>query len=794
MTHPTGGDVFRIGADTPTEVVTDYVIAVQDDPNRPAVYASGDLYTFYTTSRESDFNFNFFDFFLPVNGGPPPHYHPFEDETWHVIDGEFQFNLGNQGDLSIVVPEGTTVFGPIDRTHGYRNLDSTASISGITPGARTLSFTTPGSLDLFFEAAAVRVIDINEPIPPFTGATEQDFINLAKFNLRTGQGIIFPAIDYEPPEDTLDYILVLPADAEGEVVEEAKALAEVEGFQVWTTGQHEGIAQRPTFMGNFGIEYISLVSLEESGEKSSYNQFFLNPQTPDEIFVQANLMAQQVVEPTNSPATGVATIYVDEEGNIDYTLTITGLDVWQMESDGTPQTPNREGDDVTAIHIHSGARGINGEHIFNIFDLVKQDETELSVEKNEDGSTTISGTWNETEKEIPTSLIDFINNSGLPGEESEFYIQVHTQRNPQGEIRGQIVRSTDDFPAQIESENQEVLYVKEGELTLKIGDEVRLVKEDTYVYIAPGNPYSIANFGEETVEALAVTVIKEPEVSPEVGNIGDRLFPSPLTPRLAVPPQEIIFLSDEADFFDEPDSNRRAIYAGNGNDEVFAHRWDIVRGEAGADILDASDGLGGNILTGGDGNDQIFVNGKDRAFGLNGNDFIDASGGSGGNRLSGGKGNDLLLAGSNDQLVGGRGEDILNIGRGGNNLLYGGFGADQFRIVNGTLPDAVEVVYDEEQLELVLPEVLGISLPPLFDTQNTIVDFKLGVDKIAILGIPEIASSFDNLELLPVFGDTSSTSIIASFTDADGIEKDISLANVKGIIFNELSADDFIFS
>ena len=58
--------------------------------------------------------------------------------------------------------------------------------------------------------------------------------------------------------------------------------------------------------------------------------------------------------------------------------------------------------------------------------------------------------------------------------------------------------------------------------------------------------------------------------------------------------------------------------------------------------------------------------------------------------------------------------------------------------------------------------------------------------------LDDVASSFDDLQLLPSFGDLGSTSIVATFTE-NGVEKEISLADVSGVIFTELSADDFIF-
>jgi Ca2+-binding RTX toxin-like protein len=647
MTHTTSS-VFEVsGTITPNQEVDKFAIASLDDKGsygqRPAVYASGDLYTFLTTTRESGGDFNFFDFFLPLNGGPPPHRHPFEDEVWHVTAGEFQFNLGSKGDISLVVPTGTTVFGPINRTHGYRNLNSTTSIVGITSGARTLSMTTPGALDLFFDAAAQRVIDIKNPIPAITDPTPEDFLNL-----------ILNSIDPNPPqEDTLlPYTLILPKDAQGEVVEEAKALAQLDGFKVWTTGDQEGIAKRPTFTGAFGINYTSLLNLNETGNKYSYNEFSLSSQ-------------------------------------------------------------------------------------YN------------------------------------------------------------------------------NYPTPVVSDNNEILYIEKGQLSLKIGHEEKTVGPDTYVFIAPGNQYSIANKGQETVEALAITVLEnESNRKNTIPSIGkDKIFPSPLKAQEAISPEKRIFLSKQSDYFNNFDhpktynleldssteefESRRRIYGCRGNDRIYAKKDDRVYGKNGNDIIDASEGHGGNQLYGGKGNDKIYVNINDRAFGGDGNDFIDASLGrgipgldSGGyNLLDGGDGNDILIAGSKSELRGGNGDDELYITNGGDNLLYGGAGRDKFYIVNGQLPESVKVEYSDFAKALLPP---GLSFPELKDTNNVIEDFQLGIDKIYISGIKEIADSFEDLQLLPTFGKLDSTSIIANFTENE-IQKEISLANVSGFYFNELTANDFVF-
>ncbi len=297
----------------------------------------------------------------------------------------------------------------------------------------------------------------------------------------------------------------------------------------------------------------------------------------------------------------------------------------------------------------------------------------------------------------------------------------------------QATDTSDDFPDPVESKNHEAFYVKEGELSVKIGDETTLVGPDTFVYIAPGNEYAIANFGTVEVESLAVSV---PQTNVEPAPI-----PSYLKPQTNVSPDQLVFLGDEDDVFHQSNQNSLRVYGGQGNDELYATKDTRLFGEKGDDLLDASSGEGCNLL-------------------------------------DGGEGNDLLLAGRKDKLVGGDGDDTLIIVSGGENSLYGGAGADQFWIVNGRLPDTVP---ETRQLTF-------LGLPPLEDTRNAIADFEQGIDKIYINGISGI-SSFDDLKLLPAFGDIRSTSILAK---VDGGE--ISLANVSGILFNEFSASDFSFA
>ena len=876
-------NVSTISSTIPTEVVDDYLLVPQNDPDRPAVYASGDLYTFLATTRETDFDFNIFDFFVPVSGGPPAHVHTFEHEVWFVEEGKFQFNLGNQGADSIILPENSLVFGPRDRTHSSRNLDSTASVAGVTSGARTFVMTTPGALDLFFETVSTQVVDRNAPIPSFADSTDEGFISLleqAKFAARTDTRVLFVELglppNYEPPEEVLDYVVVLPEGAEEAEVKEALALSELDGFSIWTTDDQIELPQRPVFTGSSGIEYTSLLTLEETGNEFSYNQFFLEPEASEtnaDIFPDSIISENHELFYVNQ---GELSLKIEDEVKIaeentfvyippgnEYSIanfgdeTVDSLSVsvvdlaspWPTADELFPSPLNPqenlsvndndipnftrntvdvngtrlnyviggEGPPVVLLHgwpqtwfewkdimpklaeqytvIAPDLPGLGdssttpdseydklslAEDIYQLVDYLDYEEVALighdlggwiayayANEYPENVShlgileAPIPGLagWDELLENPALWHFDFYSTPEVPetlisGNE-QFYLSYFFENfstSPKAFSEDEIDEYVDAYS------NPDSLHAA-FEYYRALPEDVRQNQEYAKTelqmpVLALGGSDSLGDFPLQQLQEVASNVsggtIENcghylPDECPEI--LSEELL------NFLGDTDDILFLSDEADFFDSTDSdNSRRIYGGEGNDE-------------------------------------FLVNTESRVFGEDGEDILDATLGSGRNLLDGGNNNDILLAGSSDQLVGGEGDDLLYINQGSNNLLYGGSGNDQFKIVNSKLPNTIEVQYPED-ISSLLPE--NLSLPDLVDTKNTIMDFELGIDQIHITGI-EGVSSFDDLQLLPAFGDLGSTSIVASFTE-DGVEKEISLANVAGVIFNELSANDFVFA
>jgi quercetin dioxygenase-like cupin family protein len=87
-------------------------------------------------------------------GGPPPHIHHREDETFQIFEGEYEFRVGDQ---TIVVKPGTTLFAPRGVAHTYRYL-------GQTPG-RLMCVITPSGFEGFFEEVSALNLQLPQDIP-----------------------------------------------------------------------------------------------------------------------------------------------------------------------------------------------------------------------------------------------------------------------------------------------------------------------------------------------------------------------------------------------------------------------------------------------------------------------------------------------------------------------------------------------------------------------------------------------------------------------------------------------------
>ncbi|MGN6800993.1 MAG: cupin domain-containing protein [Ginsengibacter sp.] len=92
------------------------VDAGKDRLNKPMKLFEGD--TFYTKISTNDTAGDVFLFESSrvKEGGPPLHYHFYQDEYWYILQGEFIFKVGEQ---SFHAQAGDTVFGPRMVPHAF---------------------------------------------------------------------------------------------------------------------------------------------------------------------------------------------------------------------------------------------------------------------------------------------------------------------------------------------------------------------------------------------------------------------------------------------------------------------------------------------------------------------------------------------------------------------------------------------------------------------------------------------------------------------------------------------------
>jgi len=87
-------------------------------------------------------------------GGPPPHIHQREDETFQILEGEYEFTVGGQ---TIRARPGTTLFAPRGVAHAYR---CTGNVSG-----KLMVVLTPSGFEEFFEEIGAMTPEQQQNIP-----------------------------------------------------------------------------------------------------------------------------------------------------------------------------------------------------------------------------------------------------------------------------------------------------------------------------------------------------------------------------------------------------------------------------------------------------------------------------------------------------------------------------------------------------------------------------------------------------------------------------------------------------
>ncbi len=114
-----------------------------------------DLITFKAASEDTDGAFALFDTVILTQGGPPPHIHHREDESFYILQGQIEVF---DDERTIRATTGSFVHIPKGTVHAFKNV-------GKEP-ARMLVLVTPAGLEKFFEEMGETGTDVSSPPPP----------------------------------------------------------------------------------------------------------------------------------------------------------------------------------------------------------------------------------------------------------------------------------------------------------------------------------------------------------------------------------------------------------------------------------------------------------------------------------------------------------------------------------------------------------------------------------------------------------------------------------------------------
>src|SRR5439155_25420497 len=102
------------------------------------------------------------------HNGPPPHIHSREDESFFVLEGEVEFQLGDE---KVVAKPGAFIQGPRGIPHSFRNNTQSP--------ARMLVFVTPAGFENFVQEFAQPVASFDSPAIPVTKNEIDKLLNVA---------------------------------------------------------------------------------------------------------------------------------------------------------------------------------------------------------------------------------------------------------------------------------------------------------------------------------------------------------------------------------------------------------------------------------------------------------------------------------------------------------------------------------------------------------------------------------------------------------------------------------------
>lgn len=135
------------------------VTILQPTADRPSYWVADHRMTLLISGEQTNHAYSLLELYIVPGGGPPPHIHHREDETFYVLDGDITIVAGEQ---TVRAGAGTCVHIPSGTVHTFKNEDE-------GPG-RMLIMYAPAGFEHYFSLAGTPATSDDETAPPFTQA------------------------------------------------------------------------------------------------------------------------------------------------------------------------------------------------------------------------------------------------------------------------------------------------------------------------------------------------------------------------------------------------------------------------------------------------------------------------------------------------------------------------------------------------------------------------------------------------------------------------------------------------
>ena len=140
----------------------------------------GDVYRFLATGNETAGKYAMWEAIVPPGGGPPPHVHSREEESFYILEGEVTLTIGDE---RVVATARTFVNMPVGIPHSFRN-------ESALPAKMLISIAPAGLEKMFFEFGLLLADGSTTAVPP----TKEEIEKLLEIAPRYGIEIHLPHV------------------------------------------------------------------------------------------------------------------------------------------------------------------------------------------------------------------------------------------------------------------------------------------------------------------------------------------------------------------------------------------------------------------------------------------------------------------------------------------------------------------------------------------------------------------------------------------------------------------------